>query len=105
MGINTAFYEPEEYEMVYSDGRRFIIRTEDPETAKRNFPVPGEAPRVMSIKPIMRRENLVTAQELAEILAAGGDKAPKWRTLLSWAQNGLIPYRQEVRALRGGRRS
>jgi hypothetical protein len=87
-------FEPEEYRIVTSDNRRFIIRTADPETARRNFIVPGDTIKVLSIEPIFVRENLLTVHELADALAVGSEKSPHWQTLRGWAKTGLIPCRR-----------
>lgn len=83
--------ESEAYELVLSDNRRFIIQTGDPDAARQNFPVPGETVRVLSIKPLFVRPNLLTVQELAKALAIDCANSPQWRTLRNWARQGLIP--------------
>jgi hypothetical protein len=90
----AQIFEPEEYRIVTSDNRRFIIRTADPETARRNFPVAGETLRVLSIEPVMVRENLLTVHQLAEALAVGCANPPNSQTLRRWAKQRLIPYRR-----------
>lgn len=90
----VPIFEPEAYKIVTSDNRRFIIQTADPETARRNFPVPGETIRVLSIEPVMVRENLLTVHQLEEALAVGCANPPSAQTLRKWAKRRLIPYRR-----------
>lgn len=87
-------FASESYLVVTSDNRRFVIRTADPETAKRNFPVPGESIHILSMKPVVEREKLLTVQELADVLAEDCSKPPHWQTILLWAKQRRIPCRR-----------
>lgn len=90
----NADFQPEAYEVVTSDNRHFIMQAADPETLRRNFPVAGDDFRILSVRPVASRENLVTVYELADSLKATCSKAPHWQTLLDWARQGLIPSKR-----------
>lgn len=81
----------ESYEVTTSDNRRYIVEAADPETIRRNFPVAGETIRVLSVRPIIRRDQKLTVHELVEALSVDHPTPPHWQTLLTWARDGRIP--------------
>jgi hypothetical protein len=72
---------------------RLIVRTEEPEEACKNIPLPalGESLRVVSMSPVVDGPLLTVHQLAAKLKPRFKTDPPHWRTLLDWTNEGHIP--------------